>query len=237
MAGTRRRAGTRSSGGATGGITSSCGWPPRGFCARARAAAGRRRRYARDGRVLRASHTPPPRHRHACRPRPLRALPWPVGAVRTDLERGRTAVLATPHPPCCRRAHRQTQAPQGGHHVRRLALRDRGPAETLGCPAIQKRSGRSTDRVIPTRGPRAMVKSRGWSGGRTTSAPRARSAPLSRSDSPSARVRLPGPLARRGALADTPRRRAMVAMPASGSSARMRTQPGRPAGLVIAFRQ
>src|SRR5213592_4369640 len=59
---------------------------------------------------------------------------------------------------------------------------------------------------MPTRGPRASRKSRGPSAGRMTSGPRVRSAPLSRSVRPSARVRLPGPLAsRRGVAVDARR--------------------------------
>ena len=90
---------------------------------------------------------------------------------------------------------------------------------------------------MPTRGPTAMRKSRAAGGGSIVSAPRVRSAPLSRSVSPSARVRLPGPEARRRAWGATPRRRAIAARPSRGSSARISTQPAVPAAPAIAFRQ
>lgn len=68
------------------------------------------------------------------------------------------------------------------------------------------------------------------------SPPRARSAPFSRPVMPSARVTLPGPLASRGVPVGTPRRRAITARPTTGSTARIRTQPGRSAVSAIAFR-
>ena len=90
---------------------------------------------------------------------------------------------------------------------------------------------------MPTRGPRAMRKSRGRSGASIVSALVSRSAPLSARPIASARVTLPGPLVSRDDVGGTPRRRAIARKPVTGSSARINTQPGRPAGWVIAFRQ
>src|SRR5438094_359037 len=224
------------------------GGPARGIRAGARPRRLRGHGRHRDQRVLRAAEVSPPRRGHACRARPVRALSRTVGGGGDHVE-PRAALLARRDPARGRRRCRRASPPPRRPHVRRLALCHHAsarpcarrqpprPTETLGWPAIQKRRGRSLERVMPTRGPRAIAKSRGRPGGRITRGPRVRSAPLSRSDSPSACVRLPGPLASRRAATLTPRRRAIVVTPSSGSSARMSTQPGRPAGLAIAFRQ
>ena len=84
--------------------------------------------------------------------------------------------------------------------------------------------------------PQATAVVDGVAGGRITNRPVVRSARLSRSVIPSARVRFPGPLAMRGE-AGTPRRRAITDNPSVGARARMSTQPGSPTGFVIALRQ
>ena len=97
-------------------------------------------------------------------------------------------------------------------------------------PRMKKRRGKSAHWLMPMRGVTAISTARGSAGSRTTRLPRVTSAPFCARVMARARVSFPGPEARSSGLRAAGRRRRMISMPATGSSARISTQPGWPSG-------
>ena len=161
------------------------------------------------------SYVPPSTETESVEPEE-EAAPEPEAAPETEAPEAAPETEAPEAAPESRRHRRR--------HHRRLAGHGR---ETYGEPARQKRHGRSTALVIPTRGPATISPDQPGGRGSSRNGSRPRSAPLAPRPTPSASVSLPGP-EQSSASGRPPRRSRISSMPAVGSSARIRTAAARP---------
>ena len=138
--------------------------------------------------------------------------------------------LRKKHPKGRRKAApRAAASPRDSQAPRPLLPRGRG-RETNGEPAAEKRQGRSTALVIPTRGPATTSGRAPGSGPSRRNGSRSSSASLCSRPTPSASVSLPGPEQRPASPCWEPRRSRIACRPAVGSSARISTAAASPSG-------